>query len=168
LDPYLDYGLHLIETGLADADQTLTEHQLPAPTFNWAVVHEILQGGRCIVDNQGLADQIRASFNADQLQGFNTIVSAITDDPQTAHFYLQGPGGTRKTFLYKALCYYYRARGKVVLCVASTGITALLLPDRRTSHSQFRILIDLTALSICSVTKQSRLGKLLARVNLVI
>jgi DNA replication protein DnaC len=78
---------------------------------------------------------MRASFNADQLQGFDTIVSAITDDPQTAYFYLQGPGGTGKTFLYKALCYYYRARGKVVLCVASTGIAALLLPDGRTLYS---------------------------------
>jgi len=98
-------------------------------------VHEILHRGRRIVDNQGLADQMRASFNADQLQAFNTIVSAITDNPQTAHFYLQGLGGTKKTFLYKALCYYYYAQGKTILCVASIGITGLLLPDGRTSHS---------------------------------
>jgi ATP-dependent DNA helicase PIF1 len=131
-------------------------------------VHEILHRGRRIVDNQGLADQIRASFNADQLQAFNTIVSAIIDNPQTAHFYLQGPGGTRKTFLYKALCYYYRAQGKTILCVASTGITGLLLPDGRISHSQFRIPLDLTASSICSVTKQSQIRKLLAKANLII
>jgi len=56
----------------------------------------------------------------------------------------------------------------MVLCVASTGIAALLLPDGRTSHSQFRIPLELTSLSICSVTKQSRIGKLLARVDLVI
>jgi hypothetical protein len=167
-DPHLDYGLHLIETGLADGDQTLTEHHLPAPTFNWAVIHEILQGGRRIVNNQALADQMRASFNAEQLQSFNTIVSAITDSPQTAHFYLQGPGGTGKTFLYKALCYYYRAQGKTILCVASTGIAALLLPNGRTSHSQFKLPIDINALSTCGVTKQSRLGKLLARVDLII
>jgi hypothetical protein len=164
----LDYGLYLIETGLADAEQTLTEHRLPAPTFNWAVVHEILHRGRRIVDNQGLADQMRASFNADQLQAFNTIVLAITDNPQTAHFYLQGPGGTGKTFLYKALCYYYRAQGKTVLCVASTGIAGLLLPDGRTSHSQFRIPLDLIASSTCSVTKQSQIGKLLAKADLII
>jgi hypothetical protein len=63
----LDYGLYLIETGLADAEQTLMEHGLPAPTFNWAVVHEVLNTGRRIVDNQGLADQMQTSFNADQL-----------------------------------------------------------------------------------------------------
>ena len=62
-------------------------------------------------------------------------MAVITDDSQTAHFYLQGPGRTGKTFLYKTLCYYYRGQGKVVLYVALTGIAALLLPDRRTSHS---------------------------------
>jgi ATP-dependent DNA helicase PIF1 len=81
---------------------------------------------------------------------------------------LQGPGGTRKTFLYKALCYYYRAQGKTVLCVASIGITGLLLLDGRTSYSQFRIPLNLIALSICLVTKQSQIRKLLAKADLII
>ena len=78
---------------------------------------------------------MQAQLNSDQQTCFQTIVTAITDDPQTAHFYLQGPGGTGKTFLYKALCHDYRSQGKTVLCVASTGIAALLLPDERTLYS---------------------------------
>lgn len=42
-----------------------------------------------------------------------------------------------------------------VLCVASTGIAALLRPYGRTSHSQFKIPIELHEWSACSVTKQS-------------
>src|SRR5258708_36190828 len=56
---------------------------------------------------------------------FQEIVRAVTDDPQTAHFYLQGPGGTGKTFLYQTLCHYYRSQGKTLLCFASTVIADL-------------------------------------------
>ena len=78
---------------------------------------------------------MQAQLNLEQLDCFQQIVTAVETDPQTAHFYLQGPGGTGKTFLYQTLCYYFRSKGKTVLCVASTGIAALLLPNGRTSHS---------------------------------
>jgi hypothetical protein len=111
---------------------------------------------------------MQAQLNVDQCSYFQAIIAAITDDPQTAHFYLQGPGGTGKTFLYKTLCYYYRGQGKVVLCVASTGIAALLLPDGHTSHSQFRIPLELDKSSISIITKTSRLGALLQSTDLII
>jgi hypothetical protein len=47
-----------------------------------------------------LVDTIQAQLNPDQCACFQEIVRAIADDPQTAYFYLQGPGGTGKTFLY--------------------------------------------------------------------
>ena len=81
---------------------------------------------------------------------------------------MQGLGGTGKTFLYKTLYHYYRGQGKVVLCVASTGIAALLLPDGRTSHSQFRIPLELDESSVSTITKTSRLGALLRSTDLII
>jgi hypothetical protein len=63
------------------------------------------------------------------------IVNRVTDDLQTAYFYLQGLGRTSKTFLYKTLYYHFYSQEKKVLCVAFTRITGLLLPNRRTSHS---------------------------------
>jgi hypothetical protein len=111
---------------------------------------------------------MQAQLNLDQLSCFRTIVAAITDDPQTAHFYLQGAGGTGKTFLYKALCHYFRGQGKTVLCVASTGIAALLLPDGRTSHSQFKIPLELNESSVSTITKTSRLGACLRTTDLII
>ncbi|KAG6307884.1 hypothetical protein E4U45_003190 [Claviceps purpurea] len=38
------------------------------------------------------------------------------------------PRGTGKTFLYETLACHYRSEGKTVICAASTGIAALLLP----------------------------------------
>lgn len=52
-------------------------------------------------------------------------------------FFLQVPAGIDKNFLYKALCNYYRSKGEVVVCVASSRIAALLLQGGRVSHSQF-------------------------------
>lgn len=82
-------------------------------------------------------------MNTDQKQAFDEIVTAITEDSWNAHFFLQGAGGTGKTFLYTALCHYFRAQGKIVLCVASSGIAAELLPGGQTSHFCFQILLNL-------------------------
>jgi DNA replication protein DnaC len=111
---------------------------------------------------------MQAQLNPGQLSCFQTVITAITDDPQTAHFYLQGPSGTSKTFLYKTLCYYFQSQGKTVLCVVSTGIVALLLPDRQTSHSQFKISLDRNETSVSSITKSSNMATLLYKVDLII
>jgi hypothetical protein len=71
---------------------------------------------------------------------------------------LQGPVGTGKTFAYNTLCNYYRGLGKIVLCVASSGIAALLLPGGRTSHSRFLIPLQVNRTSKCYIKKNSDLG----------
>lgn len=167
-DPHYDYALFLLGLGLADQQRTLTDVHLPINEYDWAVVHEQTHHTNRIESYLILADQMMSQLNPDQLRCFNIIVTAITDHPDTAHFYLQGPGGTGKTFLYKTLCYYYRGQNKIVLCVASTGIAALLLPDGSTSHSQFKIPIQLDESSVSSITKSSPLADLLRKVDLII
>ena len=115
-----------------------------------------------------LAGDSRSQLNADQAACFTAVTAAISNDPSTAQFYLQGPGGTGKTFLYNTLCHHFRGLGKVVLCVASTGIAGLLLPDGRTAHSRFGIPLQLHDESTCSVTKNSQAGELLRKVDLII
>lgn len=52
--------------------------------------------------------------------------------------------------------------------MASTGIAALLLPNGRTSHSQFKIPIELHESSVSSITKQSVLAQMLQGTDLII
>jgi hypothetical protein len=52
--------------------------------------------------------------------------------------------------------------------MALTGIAALLLPDRYTSYSQFRILLELNESSVSTIIKTSRLGALLRSTDLII
>jgi hypothetical protein len=83
-------------------------------------------------------------------------------------FFLNGPGGTGKTFVYNTLCYALRAQGKIVLCVASSGIAALLLIGGRTSHSRFKIPILIHESSMCSIKKNSMEAELIRKADLVI
>ena len=85
----------------------------------------------------------KAQLNSDQLCCFENITQKITQDHTHAHFFLQGSGRTGKIFLYHTLCNFYHSQGKVVLCVASSGVAALLLPRGHTSHSRFLIPIQI-------------------------
>ncbi|CAG8672061.1 28029_t:CDS:2 [Dentiscutata erythropus] len=50
-------------------------------------------------------------------------------------FFIDGPGGTRKIFLYETLCYILSGLGIEVLTVAWTEIAANLLPGATTVHT---------------------------------
>ena len=64
-------------------------------------------------------------------------------------FFIDGPGGTGKTFLYELLLAQVRSQGEVALAVASSGLAALLLPGGRTAHSRFRIPIPIEGATHC-------------------
>ncbi|GKE37194.1 hypothetical protein Tco_1460599, partial [Tanacetum coccineum] len=66
-------------------------------------------------------------------------------------FFEYGCGGTGKTYLWRIIISRIRLTGKVVLSVALSGITSLLLPGGRISHPRFRILIDLDKDSCCAI-----------------
>jgi DNA replication protein DnaC len=83
-------------------------------------------------------------------------------------FFLNGPGGTGKTHVYNTLCYALHAEGIIVLCVASSGIAALLLLGGRTSHSTFKIPITLWEGILCNVKKGTMLAELFKKVRLII
>jgi predicted ATPase len=58
-----------------------------------------------------LAADCIAKLNQDQHAGFDQITTAITTGSGQT-FFLHGPGGTGKTYLYNTLCYHLRSQGK--------------------------------------------------------
>ena len=63
---------------------------------------------------------------------------------------------------------YLRAKRKIVLTVASSGVSSLLLPNGRTAHSRFRIPIDIDELSICDIKRGTKIAELLTQTDLII
>ena len=83
-------------------------------------------------------------------------------------FFIDGPGGTGKTFLYRTLMASLRSRGEIVLATASSGIAATLLPGGRTAHSRFKIPIDIQPSSNCAIQKKKDLANLIRVVVAII
>ncbi|GJZ19453.1 hypothetical protein Tco_0556043 [Tanacetum coccineum] len=83
-------------------------------------------------------------------------------------FFIDGPGGIGKTFLYKALLDIVRSRGLIALATASSGAAANNMTGGRTAHSRFKIPINLSTNSMCNIKKQSGLAKLLCQAKLII
>jgi hypothetical protein len=74
-------------------------------------------------------------------------------------FFIDGPGGTGKSFLYNTLIEYIRGYlQKTVVVVASSGIASIILHQGHTAHSAFGIPISLTDTSNCFLTAKCMLG----------
>jgi hypothetical protein len=168
---HLDYGLYLISEFLAAAQKTLQEFNLPLPEVEWKQqVQNDLIAEELEYDRQDQADITQTlvpMLNEKQLESYNSIMRSL-EQPIATHFFLQGPAGTGKTFLYRCICSSLRAQGKIVLCVASSGIAAQLLPGGKTSHSRFKIPLNIHEDSICSITKTSDLAQLIRSTHLII
>jgi PIF1-like helicase/Helitron helicase-like domain at N-terminus len=106
------------------------------------------------------------SLNFLQRQAFDMVTSAVNGN--STSFFLDGPGGTGKTYLYECLSAHLRSQGKTVISVASSGIAATLLTGGRTAHSKFRIPIDIHDNSTCAIGVRSELAAELRNTDLII
>ncbi|KAG2705438.1 hypothetical protein I3760_05G053100 [Carya illinoinensis] len=107
------------------------------------------------------------ALNSKQRHVYNSILGKVFSN-EAATFFVDGPAGTGKTFLYKALLAVVRSRKLVALATASSGVAASILPGGRTAHSRFKIPLDTDEHSICCVSKQSAIAKLLRVARLII
>ncbi|XP_071699106.1 uncharacterized protein [Rutidosis leptorrhynchoides] len=96
------------------------------------------------------------------------LITRASCAKSTELIFVYGHGGTGKTFLWKAIITVLRARGKIVLVVASSGIASLLLPSGRTALSRFKLPLVLTDESMCNVKKNTQMAKLLQKTNLIL
>ncbi|XP_050908267.1 uncharacterized protein LOC127121880 [Lathyrus oleraceus] len=132
---------------------------LPPNTIDIDAIPSIIQEELTVdIPNEGIA--YVAKLNNDQMIAFKTIMNVIVQKYNRI-FFVNGPGGTCKTFLYRTLMASLRSRGEIILATASSGIAATLLPSGRTAHSRFKIPIDIQPSSICGIQKQNDLANLI-------
>jgi hypothetical protein len=106
-------------------------------------------------------------LNQCQKEAFDKINNRVLEKQQGL-FFIDGPGGTGKTFLYKCLLAASRQRNDIALATASSGIAAINLPGGRTAHSTFKIPLSVDAASTCSFKKQSPIAALLRETKVII
>lgn len=95
------------------------------------------------------------------------IVDRIFSNKSGA-FFIDGPGGTGKTFLYRSLLVTIRSKGFVALATSTSGVAASILPGGRTTHSRFKIPIDIDENIGCNISNQSSLVCLIRDIKLIV
>ena len=167
-----DYGLFLVDQLLLQFNKSLKDWpDMPQVQQEWAeAIQNPLIARERDYDAQReaqLAQERIALLNQDQRVAFDAIVHAI-ESRSGQSFFLHGAGGTGKTFVYNTLCHYFRGQGRIVICVASSGIASLLLIGGRTSHSVLKIPIEIHETSMCNIRTNSALGDLIRIADLIV
>lgn len=112
-------------------------------------------------------EELHKDLNAEQLEAYDSIVQSVVDK-KGGVFFVYGSGGCGKTYLWNTICCQLGSIGRIVLPVASSGITATRLPGGRTAHSRFHIPLKLDQYSVSGVRHGSDLTKLIKRTDLII
>jgi ATP-dependent DNA helicase PIF1 len=81
---------------------------------------------------------LQETLNEEQKSTYEKILSVV-DISNGGVFFMDGPGGTRKTYLYKALLAVLRSEDKIAVAIATSGVAASIMPGGRTVHSRFKI-----------------------------
>ena len=158
-------ALYELDSFLHRASKMLTDYHLPSPTIHF----DQLSGLPRIIAEEKNYDLIE--LNAKWQQGYiqanvqqREILDAITstiESNRTSLFFIDGPGGTGKTYIENLLLVWVRSTGRIALAVASSGIASILLNGGHTSYSRFKIPINIHANSIGHISGQSNLAALL-------
>nr|GLL31365.1 uncharacterized protein LOC109154751 [Ipomoea trifida] len=106
-------------------------------------------------------------LNACQRAAFKTITDAVLSNKPSA-FFVDVPGGTGKTFLYRCLLAFVRSKGLIALATATSGIAASILPGGRTTHSRFKLPLDGTDKYVCNIGKYTADASLLRHSKLIL
>lgn len=83
-------------------------------------------------------------------------------------FFIDGLGETGKTYLYRALLATDRLGRMIAIVITISGVVFSIMPSCRTSHSRFKIPINLDEPSLCNITKQSGTIELLRKASLIV
>ncbi|KAL7163626.1 hypothetical protein ACSBR2_039695 [Camellia fascicularis] len=105
-------------------------------------------------------------LSSEQKVTFDKILDRVFSENE-GWFFIDGPGGTVKTFLYKALLATIRSKNYIALATTS-GVAASILLGGRTTYFLFKIPIDVDTYKSCNKGKQSGLANLLRTSKLII
>jgi len=103
------------------------------------------------------------SLNSTQRSIYEQVLSSTN-----GVFFLDGPGGSGKTYLLTTIIEKFKSLGKKVIVVASSGIASLCLPHGSTAHSAFKIPLNATSTSTCSISLRCRIASEIKKSDLII
>jgi len=139
------------------------------PELEQEIIEQEINNEEQIEEDTSIGMQQYEQLNIEQKEIVDTILEAtITNNKNNNYFYIDGPGGSGKTFIYTTLYYLLKNREKIVSTMAFTGIAATLLPNGRTIHKVFGLPVPLFADSTSNIKIQSKEAEKLKLVDVLI
>lgn len=118
------------------------------------IFKEINEELQILVDEKDIV--ATKSLKFEQKYAYDMILEKVFNE-ELATFFIDGPDGNGKTYLYRA-----------TLATTSSVVVASILPSRRTTRSRFKMPLNIEDSTVCNVSKQSRLAKLLQTTKIII
>ena len=131
-------ALNHINNLLLLEDVSCKDFGLPEPE---PIINDIKYDNNITSISKEMFENMFTKLNEDQKFIFNELVNNMNKIN-----FIDGPGGSGKTFLYKTLIYYFLSKGKNIISMAWTGIASILLPKGMTTHRTFRLPLDLSSI----------------------
>lgn len=158
---------------LRDINETLKLHGFSLSTFNLPVINDFLTTDHIInfSKNPNLDYNLMIQqANDEQLLIINEITKVIQENNtnKSNAYFIDGPGGTGKTFVYQCLIQKCFDLGIEIISVAWTGIAAMLLPNGRTVHSKFKLPLILHETSVSSLKINSKAASEIKAARLIV
>lgn len=169
-------NIYTVNLLLRDLNGLLLHHHRRIEDYDLPIID--IQFGDVMETPSIIQDEISVDVPTDNLNSISKlndhqrraydIIIGTTHRKENAVCFIDGPGGTGKTFLYRAILATLRNDGCITVATATSGIAATMLPGGRTAHSRFKIPIHLDSSSMCLISKQSDLADLLRLATVLI
>ncbi|XP_071917137.1 uncharacterized protein [Coffea arabica] len=154
---------------LGQMGKNISDYQLVPPnlmsSYSTSLTKEIEYERNISVPSEDIL--LSSRLNSEQKYAYDLILQACFSS-HGHPFFIDGPGGTGKTFLYRSLLATLRSQGHIAIAVATSRIAASILPGGRTAHSRFKIPLDFSKSKTCQLSKQGSVAKLLSESKLIL
>lgn len=135
---------------------------------------EIIDDAPVVVTNipyhQQQGEALYAALNQGQKEFVDEVLRCLFDPDRCRNvnsrcYSLTGEGGTGKSHCYLVIYHLARARNLRVVCMASTGVAATLLPEGKTVHKAFVVDVPTYSDSDCNVAVGTKAADELSRAD---
>ncbi len=161
-------ALCCIEKKLFMHGKTLEEAGLPGAVDNTTeAAREILRWDKKSLEQY--VNQWLPLLSDGQRMVFEYAMNVIEGREESVPVFVDGPSGTGKSLLLNVICAKLRSMAKIVLCVSSTGNSALNYPGGTTAHAMFKLPIETNdPNAYCALSAGSQRAQLIQAADAII
>ena len=162
-------ALSHISNVLRGSSKRLEDFRLPPLALPSCSDPDDLTAAECAAE-AFLHIDMEATFNDEQRSVVDVILPQLNMSlpPAPRAFFINGPGGSGKTYLHNYLIHYVRSLNAKYMACATTGIAATLIPGGRTVHKTFAIPVPCHENSTCRISPSSPYAEQLRKTLLFI